>query len=99
VDSWQVFRDFASAGLVKRTDTTNSDTTNSQLIYGELSQTALLMCRIRYFSQGVAIGSREFVENVFEEYRERFSTQRKEGARKVRTKEGSTGLFALRDVR
>lgn len=64
---------------------------------GELSRSELLHCRVRYFSDGVALGSRLFVEEVFERNRELFGQRRKEGARKMRG--GSwDGLFSLRDL-
>jgi putative transposase len=66
---------------------------------------ALATClrwRLRYFSAGVAIGSRDFVDRFFESQRERFGPKRSNGARRMRgeasvlTREG--GLFSLRDL-
>jgi len=48
---------------------------------GELSRAELLRCRVRYFSEGVILGSRLFVDDVFARYRDRFSARRKSGAR------------------
>ena len=56
-----------------------------------------LRMRVRYFSDGVALGSREFVEGVFAAYRDRFSTKRKNGARHLRLVD-SEELYALRDL-
>ncbi len=43
-----------------------------------------LRCRIRYFADGVVIGSRTFVNEAFTKARERFGPNRKDGARKLR---------------
>jgi hypothetical protein len=39
---------------------------------------------VRYFSDGVALGSRGFVDGVFKACRERFGARRTTGARKMR---------------
>jgi hypothetical protein len=44
----------------------------------------MLRFRVRYFTDGAVIGSREFVDDVFSEARERFGPKRKTGARKLR---------------
>ena len=44
----------------------------------------MLRCRVRYFSDGAVIGSREFVDGVFRACRERFGAKRTSGARKLR---------------
>ena len=64
---------------------------------GELSRAELLLCRVRYFSDGVAIGSREFVEEVFAGSRECFGEKRRDGARRIR--ESAEALFSLRALR
>lgn len=64
---------------------------------GDLSRGELLHCRVRYFSDGVALGSRLFVEEVFNQNRRLFGERRRNGARKMRG--GSwDGLFSLRDL-
>ncbi|MCH7229044.1 transposase, partial [Haloferula sp. A504] len=47
---------------------------------GKLTRGQLLRCRVRYFSDGVAIGSQAFVEEVFAKRRECFGAKRKNGA-------------------
>jgi putative transposase len=44
----------------------------------------MLRCRVRYFTDGAVIGSRNFVDEVFHSCRSRFGAQRKNGARKLR---------------
>jgi putative transposase len=57
--------------------------------------------RVRYFSDGVALGSRNFVDGVFSACRERFGSRRKTGARPLR---GSAApakglLWSARDLK
>lgn len=65
---------------------------------GELNRKELLLCRVRYFSDGVALGSRSFIENVFDNNRQLFSERRENGARKMRGGDWG-GLFSLRDLK
>ena len=65
---------------------------------GKLSMGELLHCRVRYFTDGVVLGSKVFVEDVFQQYRPKFSIKRKTGARKPRF--GNWGeLCTMRDLR
>ncbi|MFT5106671.1 MAG: putative transposase [Verrucomicrobiales bacterium] len=50
---------------------------------GRLSLAQLLRCRIRYFSDGLAVGSESFVERVFSVLRGAFSDARSTGARRM----------------
>lgn len=55
--------------------------------------------RVRYFSAGAAIGSREFLESIFEKNRNLFGHKRKTGARKFRGVEWKdSDLYSLRDL-
>lgn len=65
---------------------------------GRLSWAQMLRCRVRYFSDGVALGSREYVERIFQTHRHRFGPDRKTGARPLRRVEAG-GLRTLRDLR
>ncbi len=52
---------------------------------GELSLPELLRCRIRYFSDGLIIGRKLFVEDVMDNNRDYFSSlRRKRGAKKMK---------------
>jgi len=67
----------------------------------ELSMAKMLRCRVRYFTDGAVIGSKEFVNEAFAAARERFSERRKDGARKLRgTGAAAAGtLWSIRDLR
>ena len=51
---------------------------------GKLTLAQLLRCRLRYFSEGMAIGAAGFVEQFFQLNRGAFSKSRKTGARRMR---------------
>jgi hypothetical protein len=50
---------------------------------GKLGAGEALRCRIRHFTEGLVIGSVEFVEGYFHRYRNRFSGNRLAGARPI----------------
>jgi REP element-mobilizing transposase RayT len=64
---------------------------------GKLSRAEMLRHRMRHFVDGMAIGSREFLEELFRATPERFGPRRRSGARTIRGCE--TPLCALRDLR
>ena len=68
---------------------------------GGMSAGVLLRCRVRYFTDGVVIGSRMFVNEAFAASRERFGAKRKDGARKMRGAAAAAAgvLWSLRDLR
>lgn len=63
---------------------------------GQLSVPQLLRLRVRYFGAGLVLGSRGFVEGVFERHRGRFGLKRQDGARAMR---GFGELRVMRDLR
>jgi len=65
---------------------------------GTLTRAQMLHCRVRYFVDGAVLGSRAFVNRVFEEQRHRFGTTRADGARAMRGADFG-GLCTLRDLR
>ena len=65
---------------------------------------SLLRWKVRYFTDGAVIGSRAFVDGLFEQCRDRFGPKRKSGARRMRgMAAGAVGTAALlwsaRDLR
>jgi putative transposase len=67
---------------------------------GELALAEVLRLRVRYFNDGVAIGSKEFVDGVFKEFRNRFGVKkRKTGARKIPPLGGLRDLCTLRNLK
>ncbi len=67
----------------------------------ELGMAKMLQCRVRYFTDGAVIGSKEFVNEAFAGARERFTEKRKDGARKLRGKGAPAAgvLWSVRDLR
>jgi len=55
-------------------------------------------CRVRYFTDGTVIGSRAWVNEVFEQHRQRFGAKRKDGARRFRFL-ADQSLFGMRDLK
>ncbi len=64
---------------------------------GRLGHADLLRCRVRYMSDGMVLGSKEFVNDFFELQRDLFGSKRKTGARKMRGGEWN-GLCTMRDL-
>lgn len=64
---------------------------------GKLSTAELIRLRVRYFTDGVILGSREFVEGIFESQRDQFSPKRKQGARRIA--ESASPFYTLRQLR
>ena len=65
---------------------------------GKLSKAELLQCKVRYLSDGVVLGSKTFVEDIFQKHRGEFGLKRKTGARKPRFGEWGD-LCTMRDLR
>ncbi len=67
----------------------------------ELGMAGMLRCRVRYFTDGAVIGSKEFVNDAFAGARDRFSERRKDGARRLRgnAKPAAGRLWSMRDLR
>jgi putative transposase len=61
----------------------------------------MLRTRVRYFTDGAVIGSKEFVNEAFVAARERFSEKRKNGARRMRGSGAAAAgvLWSARDLR
>jgi len=65
---------------------------------GRLGLEEALRCRARYFTDGLALGSRGFAEQVFRAERGRFGPRRRSGARPLKGADWG-GLACLRDLR
>jgi putative transposase len=61
----------------------------------------MLRWKVRYFTDGAAVGSRAFVDGLFAQCRERFGAKRKTGARKMRGRAAGAAefLWTARDLR
>ena len=64
---------------------------------GDLSLSEVLRCRVRYFTAGAAIGTREFVEEVLRENSGMFGKSRKSGPVRMRGK-GLREFYSLRNL-
>ena len=64
---------------------------------GKLSVAELVRLRVNYFSDGAVLGSKAFVEGIFEAQRERFSPKTKQGAKRIT--EFETPFYTLRRLR
>ena len=73
---------------------------DDETVLKDLGVTKMLRCRVRYFTDGGVIGSREFVNEAFEGARQRFGPKRKSGARKMRGAGAAAAgvLWILRDL-
>ncbi len=64
---------------------------------GKLSPAELVRLRVRYFSDGVVLGSKAFVEGIFEAQRDCFGPKRKQGAKRM--PESDATFYTLRQLR
>ena len=64
---------------------------------GKLERWEAVRCRVRYFSDGLILGSRPFVERFFKKNRRRFGPRRQNGARAMRYV-NLPELFTMRDL-
>jgi putative transposase len=65
---------------------------------GQLTLEQLVLCRVRYFVDGAVLGSKAFVNRVFQRCRNRFGPRRTSGARPLR-RVASRQLYCLRNLR
>ncbi len=65
---------------------------------GKLPLHQLLLCRVRYFTDGLVLGGRAFVDAVYEANRDQFPDGRSSGSRPLRHGEWG-GLCSVRDLR
>ena len=74
---------------------------DNETVLKDLRMAKMLRCRVRYFTDGAVIGSKEFVNEAFASARERFGQKRKDGARRLRGsgKPAAGWLWSVRDLR
>ena len=74
---------------------------DNETVLKDLGMAKMLRCRVRYFTDGAVIGSKEFVNEEFASARDRFGAKRKDGARVMRgSGSGAKGLlWSVRDLR
>ena len=67
----------------------------------DLGMAKMLRCRVRYFTDGSVIGSKEFVNAAFASARDRFGPKRKDGARVMKGsgRDAKGLLWSVRDLR
>lgn len=93
----------SSKGLGQTTKNTAAllEGEDNETVLKDLGMAKMLRCRVRYFTDGAVIGSREFVNEAFASARQRFGPKRKDGARKLRGGSAAANgtLWSLRDLR
>ncbi len=92
---------FVAAGSANRSDKAVLDrqTILAELARGgELSLGQVLRLRVRHMTDGVVLGSKDFVNEMFARHRERFGARRKDGARPIRGVP-LPGICVMRDLR
>jgi REP element-mobilizing transposase RayT len=74
---------------------------DNETVLKDLGMARMLRNRIRYFTDGAVIGSKEFVNEAFASARDRFGSKRKDGARAMRGsgKDAKGVLWSIRDLR
>jgi REP element-mobilizing transposase RayT len=77
------------------------ESAENETVLPDLGMATMLRCRVRYFTDGAVIGSKEFVNEAFAGARERFTEKRKDGARQMRGggAEAKGVLWSVRDLR
>jgi DNA-directed RNA polymerase subunit N (RpoN/RPB10) len=93
----------ASTGVGQTTKNTAEllESKDNETVLKDLGIAKMLRCRVRYFTDGAVIGSKEFVNEAFTSARDRFGPRRKDGARAMKgSGKGAAGvLWSVRDLR
>jgi putative transposase len=93
----------ASTGVGQTTKNTAEllESKDNETVLKDLGIAKMLRCRVRYFTDGAVIGSKEFVNEAFTSARDRFGPRRKDGARRMKgIGKGAAGvLWSVRDLR
>ena len=103
----KVSAQYRQALLIQSADSNHSEkvaldraTIREELDRGaELSAGQVLRLRVRYMADGLVLGSKNYVNEVFAEHRDLFGAKRKSGARSLRGVGGALGsLMSARDL-
>ncbi len=87
----------SSGGAKKRAGIGSEEAAAEKQRQGKLGRAALLRCRVRYFTDGLVLGSKSYVDGVFETYRGHFGPKRTSGARALR-EDAQGSLFSARQL-
>ena len=104
-DGEEVFTDRPELGVVhqrvrcgfKREEVAKVLASGGKISFGES-----MLCRVRYYNDGIAVGSRVFLEDIFGKTKGRFGEKRKSGARpipEVGWKDKDTRLYSMCQLR
>lgn len=93
-----------SSDSASETVTENSQDTSTSKPEQSAEVCSLLLRRVRYFTDGAVIGTKAFVETVFEANRQQFPEGRSYASQPIRSvsepnKRGDSGLHSIRDLR
>lgn len=90
-----------AAATVTKNTAEMLESADNETVLKDFGMAKMLRCRVRYFTDGAVIGSKEFVNEAFASARERFGTKRKDGARTMRGggKAAKGVLWSVRDLR
>ncbi len=90
-----------SRGVVTKNTAEMLGSEDNETALPDMKLAGMLLCRVRYFTDGAVIGSKAFVNEAFTKARERFGAKRKDGARRMKGsgKPAAGVLWSLRDLR
>jgi REP element-mobilizing transposase RayT len=90
-----------SRRLVTKNTQEMLESSDNETVLPDLGMAGMLRHRVRYFTDGVVIGSKAFVNEAFAASRERFTAKRKDGARRMRGSGAPAAgvLWSVRDLR
>jgi hypothetical protein len=97
----EVFQSAKGLGQTTKNTAEMLESADNETVLKDLGMAKMLRCRIRYFTDGAVIGSKEFVNEAFASARDRFGPKRKDGARRLKgdSAAASGTLWSLRDLR
>jgi putative transposase len=97
----EVSRTAKGLGQTTRNTAELLESGDNETVLKDLGMAKMLRCRIRYFTDGAVIGSKEFVNEAFVSARDRFGSKRKDGARKMRGngRAAANVLWSMRELR